>query len=144
MGRASPTNLVDPLSHAQLTPRSTPADTLFPYARNNVRTHLEAHYDSEEGQEDVAAIRQQVGGPERSTRKHLPEVWGCWGGVHLSAAVSPKGASPRAPAFACWPASPLIPAPHKPPRHVKLLCRGEHAPCHAERPVFLGSLQLQE
>lgn len=43
-----------------VAPISFVAEKLFPYAAAHVASHLEAHYDSEEGQEDVEAIRQQV------------------------------------------------------------------------------------
>uniref|UniRef100_A0A7S3R9P0 Probable bifunctional methylthioribulose-1-phosphate dehydratase/enolase-phosphatase E1 n=1 Tax=Dunaliella tertiolecta TaxID=3047 RepID=A0A7S3R9P0_DUNTE len=43
-----------------VAPISFVADKLFPYARDNVKQHLEAHYGSEECQEDIQAIRQQA------------------------------------------------------------------------------------
>jgi methylthioribulose 1-phosphate dehydratase/enolase-phosphatase E1 len=61
------------LSHAQLpraivldiegtvAPISFVADVMFPYARDNVAAHLEAHYDTPEARADVEAIRKQVG-----------------------------------------------------------------------------------
>lgn len=62
------------LSHSQLpkaivldiegtvAPISFVADVMFPYARDNVRQHLQEHYDSQEAQADIDAIRQQVHG----------------------------------------------------------------------------------
>jgi hypothetical protein len=43
-----------------VAPISFVADVMFPYARDNVRTFLEANYDSAEARADVEAIRQQV------------------------------------------------------------------------------------
>jgi methylthioribulose 1-phosphate dehydratase/enolase-phosphatase E1 len=60
------------LSHAQLpkaivldiegtvAPISFVADVMFPYARDNVRQHLQEHYHSQEAQADIDAIRQQA------------------------------------------------------------------------------------
>jgi hypothetical protein len=36
------------------------SEVMFPYARDNVRTFLEANYDSAEARADIEAIRQQV------------------------------------------------------------------------------------
>lgn len=43
-----------------VAPISYVADVMFPYARDNVRSHLEATYDSSETQEDIEAIRAQA------------------------------------------------------------------------------------
>ncbi|XP_055809043.1 probable bifunctional methylthioribulose-1-phosphate dehydratase/enolase-phosphatase E1 1 isoform X2 [Solanum dulcamara] len=42
------------------TPISFVTDVLFPYARDNVRRHLDATYDSAETQEDIMLLRAQV------------------------------------------------------------------------------------
>ncbi|KAK9085320.1 hypothetical protein Sjap_025731 [Stephania japonica] len=42
------------------TPISFVTDVLFPYARQNVRKHLAATYDTEETQEDIKLLRAQV------------------------------------------------------------------------------------
>ena len=43
-----------------VAPISFVADVMFPYARENVRQHLEATYGNEETQEDIDAIRTQA------------------------------------------------------------------------------------
>jgi methylthioribulose 1-phosphate dehydratase/enolase-phosphatase E1 len=43
-----------------VAPISFVADVMFPYARDNVRLHLEDSYRSEETQEDIEAIRTQA------------------------------------------------------------------------------------
>lgn len=43
-----------------VAPISFVADVMFPYARDNVRQHLEQHYDSQEAQADIEAVRKQV------------------------------------------------------------------------------------
>jgi methylthioribulose 1-phosphate dehydratase/enolase-phosphatase E1 len=43
-----------------VAPISYVADVMFPYARDNVRSHLELTYDSAETQEDIEAIRAQA------------------------------------------------------------------------------------
>eukprot|EP00878_Enallax_costatus_P002117 GHUV01002285.1.p1 GENE.GHUV01002285.1~~GHUV01002285.1.p1 ORF type:complete len:493 (+),score=190.38 GHUV01002285.1:198-1676(+) len=60
------------LSHTQLpkaivldiegtvAPISFVADVMFPYAHDNVRHHLEEHYDTPEAQADIEAIRKQA------------------------------------------------------------------------------------
>lgn len=35
-------------------------DTLFGYVKDNLKTYLESHFDGEECQADVEALRQQV------------------------------------------------------------------------------------
>ncbi|KAG9448123.1 hypothetical protein H6P81_014251 [Aristolochia fimbriata] len=42
------------------TPISFVADVLFPYARDNVKNHLEATYDTEETKDDIKLLRAQV------------------------------------------------------------------------------------
>ncbi|KAL5730407.1 hypothetical protein ACHQM5_003230 [Ranunculus cassubicifolius] len=42
------------------TPISFVTDVLFPYARDNVRKHLTATYDTEETKEDIKLLRAQV------------------------------------------------------------------------------------
>lgn len=42
------------------TPISFVSDILFPYARNNVRSHLMSTYDTEETQADIKLLRMQV------------------------------------------------------------------------------------
>nr|KAJ0187953.1 hypothetical protein LSAT_V11C900495510 [Lactuca sativa] len=42
------------------TPISFVTDVLFPYARDNVRMHLEATYDSDDTKEDIKLLRSQV------------------------------------------------------------------------------------
>ncbi|XP_068640113.1 probable bifunctional methylthioribulose-1-phosphate dehydratase/enolase-phosphatase E1 1 isoform X2 [Aristolochia californica] len=42
------------------TPISFVADVLFPYARDNVKSHLEATYDTEETKDDIKLLRAQV------------------------------------------------------------------------------------
>lgn len=42
------------------TPISFVFDVLFPYARDNVRNHLIATYDTEETQDDIRLLRAQV------------------------------------------------------------------------------------
>lgn len=44
------------------TPISFVADVLFPYAKANAAGHLLATYDTAETQDDIAALRKQVGG----------------------------------------------------------------------------------
>lgn len=60
------------LSHAKLpaavvldiegtvAPISFVADVMFPYARDNVRAHLEQHFESQEARADIEAIRKQA------------------------------------------------------------------------------------
>lgn len=42
------------------TPISFVTDVLFPYARDNVRKHLELTYDTAEAQDDIKLLRAQV------------------------------------------------------------------------------------
>ena len=42
------------------TPISFVTDVLFPYARDNVRRHLEDTYDTDATQEDIELLRSQV------------------------------------------------------------------------------------
>lgn len=42
------------------TPISFVTDVLFPYARENVENHLMSTYDSEETQNDIKLLRDQV------------------------------------------------------------------------------------
>ncbi|CAM6096373.1 unnamed protein product [Calypogeia fissa] len=42
------------------TPISFVTDVLFPYARDNLRTHLLSTYDSKETQDDIALLRKQI------------------------------------------------------------------------------------
>jgi methionine salvage enolase-phosphatase E1 len=51
-----------PLLSCLPTPLPLFQDVMFPYAGKHVRAHLESSYASEETQEDIAAIRAQVGG----------------------------------------------------------------------------------
>ncbi|XP_047335235.1 probable bifunctional methylthioribulose-1-phosphate dehydratase/enolase-phosphatase E1 1 [Impatiens glandulifera] len=51
------------------TPISFVADVLFPYARNNVRKHLEATYLTEDTQNDIKLLRSQV---ENDLKQNIP------------------------------------------------------------------------
>ena len=42
------------------TPISFVTDVLFPYARDNVRMHLEETYDTVDTQDDIKLLRSQV------------------------------------------------------------------------------------
>jgi methionine salvage enolase-phosphatase E1 len=42
------------------SPISFVTDVLFPYARDNVRKHLDATYGSDETNDDIALLRAQV------------------------------------------------------------------------------------
>lgn len=45
------------------SPISFVTDVLFPYARDNVRTHLDATYSTRETKDDIALLRAQVSFP---------------------------------------------------------------------------------
>lgn len=50
-----------------IAPLTFVSEVLFPYARDHVRAHLEATYDSEETQRDVHAIRDMIAADLAST-----------------------------------------------------------------------------
>jgi hypothetical protein len=60
-----------------VAPISFVADVMFPYARDNVAAHLEAHYDTPEARADIEAIRKQVCTAQCSRYDPVPAARPC-------------------------------------------------------------------
>lgn len=80
-----------------VAPISFVAEVMFPYAQKHLRTHLEATFESQETQEDIALIRKQAGDDAKADGGSGP------GPVPSSGKPQVGAAWPRTLASACAP-----------------------------------------